>query len=162
MRAAVITMSDRASRGEYEDRSGPEAVAALEAFFSGTRWEAEVDRRILPDDAAKLGEVLAGLEQAGFSVVVVTGGTGIGPRDITPETVTAFCERTIPGIMEHIRLKYGNDKPNALLSRSVAGVKGGMLVYAVPGSVRAVREYMTEIVRTMDHAIMMARAVDAH
>lgn len=87
---------------------------------------------------------------------------GIGPRDVTPEAVCGFGDRMIPGIMEAIRAKYGSDKPNALLSRSVAGVKGTMLVYAIPGSVRAGREYMAEISTTLEHAILMLHGISAH
>ena len=162
LKMEVITMSDRASRGDYQDRSGPEVEASLRAFFEDRRWHPEITRRILPDDGGQLREALQGFERAFGDVLVITGGTGIGPRDITPEVVFAFCDKTIPGIMEAIRLKHGLDKPNALLSRSVAGVKGAMLVYAIPGSPRAAREYMAEILKTLEHAILMLHGIDAH
>ena len=97
-----------------------------------------------------------------FDVVITTGGTGIGPRDITIETVRPLLDKEIPGIMEMIRIKYGQEKPNALLSRGIAGVMGQTLVYTLPGSVKAVDEYMTEILKTLQHLIYMLHGVDVH
>ena len=162
LKVSILTASDRASRGEYEDRSGPQVEAQLAEFFATQRWHPEISRQILPDEASALTGALESIERDGGDIVIITGGTGIGPRDITPEVVSEFCEKTIPGIMDAIRLKYGADKPNALLSRSVAGVKGTMLVYAIPGSVRAVSEYMSEIRKTMGHALFMLHSIDAH
>jgi molybdenum cofactor synthesis domain-containing protein len=162
LKVEIFTMSDRASRGEYEDRSGPQVESSLNEFFAGTRWHPAIHRRILPDDADVLRKALDSVEREGADVIIITGGTGIGPRDITPEVVSAFCEKTIPGIMESIRLKYGTDNPKALLSRGVAGSRGSLLVYAIPGSPRAALEYMTEIVKTMEHAFLMLQGVDAH
>jgi len=162
LRILVVTASDRASSGTYEDRSGPQVEASLDAFFAGTRWHPEIRLHIIPDDTAVLTGVLASFAEEDGDVAVITGGTGIGPRDVTPEAVDAFCDKTIPGIMEAIRVKYGAEKPSALLSRSVAGIKGRMLVYAIPGSVRAAREYMEEILKTMEHAILMLNGINAH
>ncbi|MBN1675852.1 MAG: MOSC domain-containing protein [Kiritimatiellae bacterium] len=158
----IVTLSDRAARGEYEDRSGPEIEARLRDFFKGKRWHPTLRRVLLPDDAEALRAELQGAVGDGAAAVFTTGGTGVGPRDTTPEVVTAFCEKTIPGIMEAIRLKFGAEKPNALLSRSVAGVKGQTLVYALPGSVKAVREYVGEIVKTFEHLILTVHGIDAH
>jgi len=158
----VVTVSDRASRGEYEDRSGPAVVAAVEEFLGGTRWHPCIQNVTVPDDADVLRREIESSVARNDDVVILTGGTGIGPRDVTPEVVTAFCDKLIPGVMEFIRLKHGADKPNALLSRSVAGVKGTTLVYAIPGSVRAAREYMAEILRTMEHAVLMLHDIDVH
>jgi len=94
--------------------------------------------------------------------VITTGGTGVGPRDITPETVAGVFEKIIPGIMENIRMKFGQAKPNALLSRSVAAVGGQTQCYALPGSVRAVDEYMGEILKTLEHVIYMLHGLDVH
>ncbi len=162
LRVLVVTASDRASSGMYEDRSGPQVEASLDAFFAGTRWHPEIRRHIVPDDIAVLVGVLASFAEEDGDVAIITGGTGIGPRDVTPEAVHGFCDKTIPGIMEAIRVKYGAEKPSALLSRSVAGIKGRMLVYAIPGSVRAAREYMEEILKTMEHAILMLHGINAH
>jgi molybdenum cofactor synthesis domain-containing protein len=162
LKITVVTASDRASKGEYKDMSGPEIETIIKDFFAGKRWHAEIMRSIVPDDAGEITRELQAAEKAGGDVVIICGGTGIGPRDITPETVTAFCDKTIPGIMEYVRLKFGAEKPNALLSRSVAGIKGTMLVYAIPGSVKAAQEYTREILRTLEHAILMMHQIDSH
>jgi molybdopterin biosynthesis enzyme MoaB len=95
-------------------------------------------------------------------VIITTGGTGIGPRDITPEVVVVRCSKLLPGIMENIRAKYGQENPNALLSRGVAGMMGHSFIYTLPGSKRAVEEYLHEILKTMEHLILMFHAIDAH
>ncbi len=158
----VITMSDRASRGEYKDKSGPRIAAALDEFFEGKRWHPEVESKVFPDDAETLRNELLAAKDAGADVVFITGGTGIGPRDISPDVVTGLADQIIPGIMDHIRLKFGADNPNALLSRSVAAVMGTTLVYALPGSVKAVNEYMAELLKTVEHLIRMIHGIDSH
>ena len=97
-----------------------------------------------------------------MDVLFTTGGTGIGPRDITPDVVIPLLDREIPGIMEFIRVKHGERLPSALLSRSVAGTIGEMLIYTLPGSVKAVREYTEEILRTLPHSLHMIKGIDAH
>jgi len=95
-------------------------------------------------------------------LIITTGGTGIGPRDITPEVVKPLLTKEIPGIMEQIRVKYGTKNPRALLSRGVAGAMGNTLIYTLPGSVKAVHEYMAEIVKTMEHTFYMLYGIDKH
>jgi molybdenum cofactor synthesis domain-containing protein len=151
MKIKVITLSDRAFRGEYQDLSGPEIVKFLKEFNNGI----EVETVIIPDNEKGLRLELKKAKTDEFTAVFTTGGTGIGPRDITPEVVIEMCDKLLPGIMELIRIKYGMEKPNALLSRSVAGLMDKTLVYALPGSVKAVREYMTEILKSFDHAVKM-------
>ena len=158
----VITLSDRASQGVYADRSGPIIREHLEEFMQGRRWRLDISSSLIPDDADRLREELRAARDAGVHVVFTTGGTGIGPRDITPDVVTGLADKIIPGVMEHIRLKYGAKKPNALLSRSVAAALGQTLVYTLPGSVRAVDEYMGEILETLEHSIYMLRGLDTH
>ena len=94
--------------------------------------------------------------------IFTTGGTGIGPRDFTPDVVGKLIEKEIPGIMESIRVKFGNDKPNALLSRAIAGTIGKCLIYTLPGSVNAVNEYCDEISKTMEHSLLMLHGIDGH
>ena len=161
LRCLVVTLSDRASSGLYEDRSGPRIEALLGAHFEPTRWRCDVRREVLPDEAADL-RALLGAEAPACDVIVTTGGTGIGPRDITPDVVTGQADRLIPGVMEAIRGKFGAAHPNALLSRSVAAVKGRTLIYTLPGSVRAVEEYLGEILKTLEHAICMLHGLDTH
>jgi len=162
LRVRMITLSDRADRGEYEDRSGPRIEKLLRDHYEGSRRRLILERAVLPDDAARLKAGLQDARDAGMDVVFTTGGTGIGPRDITPDVVTAMADRIIPGIMEHIRVTYGASKPNALLSRSVAAVLGRTLVFTLPGSVKAVNEYLSEILKILDHAIHMLHGLDTH
>ncbi|MBN1593881.1 MAG: MOSC domain-containing protein [Candidatus Coatesbacteria bacterium] len=158
----VITLSDRASRGEYEDRSGPRVSAALEDWLGPSRWWFNIENNIQSDDPVELRDRIRAAESDGIDVLITTGGTGLGPRDHTPDVMAELCDKLIPGIMEHIRIKYGTEKPNALLSRAVAGVIGKMLVYSLPGSVRAVDEYMGEILKTMEHLILTVNGIDPH
>jgi len=156
----VITLSDRASAGEYPDKSGPAAVNILTDFFNSQQWQTEIERIVMPDDAVALKEILNNIN--GVDMIFTTGGTGIGPRDITVDVVESLLDKKIPGIMEMIRTRYGADKPAALLSRGVAGVIGSTLVYTLPGSVRAVEEYLQEINKTLKHSIYMLHGLDLH
>jgi molybdenum cofactor synthesis domain-containing protein len=158
----VITLSDRASRGEYEDLSGPEVAKLIGEFFSSIAWQYELHSEIIPDDADLLENRLTEARNAQYDLLLTTGGTGIGPRDITPDVVRRLLDKEIPGIMEHIRLKYGAEKPNALLSRGVAGLMGTTFVYTLPGSVKAVREYMAEIAKVQKHLFLMLMGIDSH
>ena len=158
----IITLSDRAHKGEYEDRSGPKIRELLEDFLADTRWHPAFDQTVLPDDPDALRAEITNARNAGSDVIFTTGGTGVGPRDITPDVVTKLCDKLIPGIMDHIRLKFGADKPNTLLSRSVAGVAGNTLIYTLPGSVRAVQEYMQEILKTLEHLLLTLHGLDDH
>ena len=158
----VLTMSDRASAGKYKDRSGPRILELLGLFLRERRWRAEFETGILPDDAERLRKALEQARDSGVHAVFTTGGTGVGPRDVTPDVVTALADKTIPGIMDHIRLKFGKDKPNALLSRSVAAVMGETLVYALPGGIKAVEEYVPEILSTLEHLLFTVKGLDTH
>jgi molybdopterin adenylyltransferase len=157
----IITLSDRASRGEYEDLSGPKIRDMIIDFFSYTGWPYNIKLTLIPDETNVLKDLLISAG-TGYNIIITTGGTGIGPRDITVETVIPLLTKEIPGIMEFIRIKYGTEKPNALLSRGVAGITGKSLIYTLPGSVRAVDEYMTEIIKTLKHTIYMQYGIDKH
>ncbi len=158
----VITLSDRASRGVYEDKSGPEVVRLVSEFFDNLKWQFTVESTIIPDEEEELRIHLAKAKELGYDLLITTGGTGIGPRDITPDIVRHEIDKEIPGIMEMIRIKYGTEKPNALLSRSVAGIMGDTFVYTLPGSVKAVKEYMEEITKTLKHLFIMRMGIDGH
>lgn len=157
----IITLSDRASRSEYEDRSGPRVGEMISDFFSVEGWPFKIKSVLIPDDLETLKNLLTDAS-ANYNLCITTGGTGIGPRDITIETVAPILQKEIPGVMEFIRVKYGAIKPNALLSRGVAGITGKCLIYTLPGSVKAVEEYMTEILKTLKHTIYMQYGVDKH
>jgi len=162
LRLRTITLSDRASAGEYTDRSGPRARQLLGEFFGPKRWHEQIDGALIPDDAEQLRAELTRAVDDGIDGVFTLGGTGVGPRDITPETVESVCEKVLPGIMDSIRLKYGASKPAALLSRSIAGVAGTTQIYALPGSVRAVEEYFAEILTTFEHVLCTLHSLDRH
>ncbi len=158
----VITLSDRASQGVYTDRSGPRIVALLEEYFANHRYHQSITTALIPDDPEKLMDQLCEAEQCGADFIITTGSTGIGSRDIAPETVTDFCDKLIPGIMEHIRVKYGTRKPGALLSRGVAGIKGTIFIMTFPGSVKACEEYFTEWQGLWEHILRMVHEIDNH
>lgn len=158
----VITLSDRAYKGTYDDKSGPAVVAKVDEFFTSIKWHHTVDTLVIPDDDRMLRGNLFKARDMNYDLVITTGGTGIGPRDITPEVVKEMLDKEIPGIMEMIRVKYGAEKPNALLSRGVAGIMGNSFVYTLPGSVKAVNEYMSEICKTLKHLYLMRMGIDSH
>jgi molybdenum cofactor synthesis domain-containing protein len=158
----IITLSDRAATGLYEDRSGPAIRRALQSFFADKRWHLEIAIDVIPDDPMVLQEKIESVRDRKAAIVITTGSTGVGARDIAPRIVASLCDRLIPGLMEYIRIKYGTDNPRALLSRSMAGIAGETLVYALPGSVKAVDDYMSEILKTMEHLLLMIRQVDNH
>lgn len=162
IKVLIVTLSDRASKGEYKDKSGPKIFEMVTNYYKSIEMEHFIDHQVIPDDADQLKMILDKAKEEMYDVIITTGGTGIGPRDITVETVQPLLDKEIPGIMEMIRIKYGQEKPNALLSRGVAGVMGSSLVYTLPGSVKAVGEYMTEILKTLQHLIYMLHGIDAH
>jgi molybdenum cofactor synthesis domain-containing protein len=161
-KAIIVTLSDRASAGEYEDRSGPKVIELLDSYLKKINVKYHIESKIIPDDKDQLKEIINTLTKEKYDIIITTGGTGIGKRDITVDTIQPMLNKEIPGIMEMIRLKYGVEKPNALLSRGVAGVIDESLIYTLPGSVKAVQEYMTEILKTLKHLIYMLHGIDAH
>jgi len=161
-KARIITLSDRASKGIYEDLSGPAVTAELSGQFKKIGWRLQTENIIIPDDENQLRNLLKESLKLGFDIVITTGGTGIGPRDITPEVMKEFIQKEIPGIMEMIRWKYGLEKPAALVSRAVAGVSGKTIMFALPGSVKAVNEYMSELKKHFEHLVYMVEAVELH
>ena len=160
--ALVITLSDRAYAGEYEDRSGPRLSELLGNYFNKQTWLHEIENVLIPDDEQALSALLLDAVEQGVDFIFTTGGTGIGPRDISPEIVSSVIEKEIHGIMEMIRMKYGMEKPNALLSRAVAGSAAMTLIFALPGSVKAVNEYMEEIIKSLRHMVYMIHGLDTH
>ncbi len=159
LRLWVITLSDRASQGIYKDLSGPAIRSNLETHFANTRWHPEYGCHLIPDDPTQLETLLIQARDTGVDAVFTTGGTGVGPRDCTPEVISRLADRPIPGVMEAIRMKFGADHPNALLSRSVCAMLGSTVVYALPGSVRAVTEYTQEILKTLEHLVKMVHGL---
>ncbi len=160
--AHIITLSDRAFNGFYQDLSGPRVSELISEFFTLHSSLFTLHSSLLPDDPGMLNVLLEQCKADHTDLVITTGGTGIGPKDITPDVIRPLLDKEIPGLMDHIRLKYGVSKPNALISRSLAGVMGSTLVFALPGSVKAVNEYMQEILGSIWHMIYMIHTLDAH
>jgi molybdenum cofactor synthesis domain-containing protein len=162
LKIKVITLSDRASQGVYEDLSGPFISKQTEEYFLGRHRHFDIQNEIIPDDAIQLEKLIKASVAANFDIIITTGGTGIGKRDITPDVVKPLLDKEITGIMELIRVKYGMKKPNALISRAVAGTIKDTLIYTLPGSVKAVKEYLDEILPTVEHSIYMINGLDLH
>ena len=149
IRAAVITVSDRCARGESEDVSG----AALAELLKEAGAEL-VAREILSDDLEPLAAALRSYaERDNINLVVTTGGTGLSPRDNTPEATRAVIEREVPGLAEAMRAETLKKTPTAMLSRGVCGVRSGALVVNLPGSPKGVRECFAVIRPVLAHAI---------
>lgn len=162
LKANVLTLSDRASKGIYKDLSGPKVSEMLSAHLKEKNRHFEIENTIIPDDETQLKSKIEEAVKAEADILITTGGTGIGPKDITPDVVLPMLEKEITGIMELVRVKYGMKNPNAVISRSVAGVIGKTLVFVLPGSVKAINEYMTEILPTLEHSLRMLHNIDAH
>jgi len=153
--AAVITVSDRSAAGVRPDTSGPIAVAQLrEAGF------ACADATVVPDGADAVAQALRDAIAAGARVVVTTGGTGLSPRDETPEGTARVIEREVPGIAEELRRRGLADTPASLLSRGIAGVAGRALIVNLPGSPRAVATGMSVVVAVAAHVVNQLEGAD--
>jgi len=158
----IVTLSDRAHRGIYQDLSGPRITELVKGYYEQLKKKVTINNIIIPDNADELSHILEESKHEETDIIITTGGTGIGPRDITVETVKSHLDKEIPGIMEMIRVKYGAEKPNALLSRAIAGTMHRTLVYTLPGSIKAIDEYLTEILKTLDHLTFMVHGIDNH
>ena len=151
MTVSVITISDRASRGEYPDRSGPQIVSILREAFP----EARVATEVVPDEAQAIVAAFQRHRLADF--ILTTGGTGVSDRDVTPEATRGYCERELPGIAEALRAESYKETPTAVLSRGVAGIRGDTIIVNFPGSVKAVRLCTRVLIPVMEHALSMLR-----
>jgi molybdopterin adenylyltransferase len=158
----VITLSDRASEGIYEDLSGPAITENLKKFFEDKKRKYSIENIIISDNQEKLINLLNEAVNSKTDFIFTTGGTGIGQRDITPDVILNFADKEISGVMDMIRIKYGENLPAALLSRSVAATKSETAIFALPGSVKAVNEYMSEINKNMFHILFMLKGLDIH
>lgn len=146
--AAVLTVSDRSAAGVRADEGGPLAVAALrDAGFACP------DAVVVPDGAESVADALRTLIAGGARLVVTTGGTGVGPRDRTPEGTAAVLDREVPGIAEELRRLGAGEKPAGMLSRGLAGIADGALVVNLPGSPKAVASGMPVVLSVARHVI---------
>jgi len=158
----VITLSDRASKGFYSDRSGPMILEEMERWFEGKKLKHSSNPVILPDDREAFSRELGSAIEEKVDFIITTGSTGLGSRDMAPDVAIKHMERQIPGIMELIRVKHGMVNPNAALSRSLAGLADKTLIFVLPGSTRAIKEYMEEIQKSLWHMILMVNDIDSH
>jgi cyclic pyranopterin phosphate synthase len=157
VRAAVLTISDRCSRGEAEDASGPAAAEFLRA-----RGAEVAGAAVVPDDVPAIQAAIRAAIAGGAEVVVSSGGTGLGPRDVTPEALRPLLTKEVPGIGELLRSAGAASTRMSWLSRSFAGLVGTALVVALPGSPRAVREGLDAIEPLLGHALEMVRGGRTH
>ena len=150
MRVAILTLSDTASRGERHDASG-EAIKAILLKEGGFQV---VAHEICPDDEARIVEILFKFSDSmRLDLVLTTGGTGLSPRDVTPEATRKVVEKEIPGIPELMRLEGIKITRRAALSRAVAGIRGRTLIVNLPGSEKAARESLSAILPVLSHAL---------
>ncbi|OGP55146.1 MAG: molybdenum cofactor biosynthesis protein [Deltaproteobacteria bacterium RBG_13_52_11] len=149
IRVGVITISDRGYRGEREDTSG-EVIQEMVR-----RMGAEVEfSTVVPDEQERIKEVLIqGADKMGLDLIVTTGGTGVSPRDVTPEATREVIEREIPGFAEAMRIMGVKKTPHAMISRAVCGVRGRTLIVNLPGSPKAVQEGLEVILTAIPHTI---------
>ena len=154
-RAVVVTASNRASAGVYEDRSGQALAAGLAEL--GFQVEGP---KVLPDDAVEIEDVLRAAVDAGIEVVLTTGGTGLSPTDVTPEATRDVLEREAPGIADAVR-RYGAPQvPTAVLSRGLAGTAGRTLIVNLPGSTGGVRDGLAVLGPLLPHVVSQLRGGD--
>lgn len=147
----ILTVSDRASRGIYEDKGGPGIVAALRDILASP-WRAVA--RIVPDEPAAIAAALVEMADAQrCSLVLTTGGTGPAPRDVTPEATRAVCERELPGFGELMRTASLREVPTAILSRQIAGTRGRTLIINLPGKPSAIRTCLDAVFPAVPYCI---------
>jgi molybdopterin adenylyltransferase len=154
--AAVLTVSDSCARGEREDLSGPAVAQILEKL----NFEV-VDRGIVPDEPIQIQDRLV-LLSGKARLIVTTGGTGIAPRDVTPEATRAICDRLLDGVAERMRSEGLKKTPLAALSRGVCGVRGTSLILNLPGSPRGAVESLEAIVALIPHALELLEGNTSH
>jgi molybdenum cofactor synthesis domain-containing protein len=149
IRTAIITLSDKGSKGEREDESG-QVIGGMIAGIG-----AVVDHyEILPDEKELIAEKLKLLaDSCKIDLIVTTGGTGVGPRDVTPEATLSVIDRELPGMAEAMRAESLKKTPHAMISRAVAGIRKQTLIINLPGSPRAVRENLSVVLPALPHAI---------
>lgn len=149
MRAAILTLSDKGARGERIDTSGPALVL----------WLAERDvetmrTEIMPDEAGQIAAKLRDWADSGdFDLILTTGGTGVSPRDVTPEATLQVVERMIPGFAEVMRARSLEKTPHAMISRAIAGIRGQALIINLPGSPKGAVENLTAVWPAVPHAV---------
>lgn len=149
----IITISDRAYSGEYDDESGPLIRELVETRLPGGQVHLDA---VLPDDFMKIKQALAKwCDDAQMDLILTTGGTGFAPRDVTPEATKTVIEREAPGLAEAMRAASLRVTPHAMLSRAVAGIRGSTLIINLPGSPKAVKENLEAVLPALPHAVAL-------
>ena len=157
IRFAILTVSDRSSRGERPDASGPALVELVQSHD----WQV-VQQRIVPDDIDAIkNELQTWCDSGEADVILTTGGTGFAPRDVTPEATRAVVERLTPGLDEAMRSASLQVTPHAMLSRAVSGIRKRTLIITLPGSPKGATENLQVVLPALEHAVKLLREVDA-
>jgi len=154
MNVGIITVSDRASAGEYEDLGGP----ALREAATGYGWTVRAEA-VVPDDLERIQQAVRSFEAQGCGLILTTGGTGITARDVTPEAIRGMMRVEVPGFGELMRMRSVETTPNAILSRGLAAVVGQSLVVALPGKPVGAVECLGFVRGALDHAVKLAQRV---
>ena len=148
----IVTISDRASAGEYKDFGGP----ALKEAAQKAGWEI-LSEAVVPDDAARIQEAIRSFSQQGCGLILTTGGTGVGPRDVTPEAVREIMRVELPGFGEVMRAESMKMTPNSILSRSLAAIVDSSLVIALPGKPSGAVECLGFVQGAIPHGVALAQ-----
>ena len=151
LKVAVITVSDRAARGEYADLSGPRIREILGQRLPG----ADISQVVVPDEAEAISRAIT--ENLDRDYILTSGGTGLSPRDITPEICAGICDRDIPGISEWLRRESSRETPHAVFSRAYSGMKGSTVIVNFPGSLRGAEFCATLMAGIMEHGRDMVK-----
>jgi molybdopterin adenylyltransferase len=149
MRVAILTISDSVYRGKYEDRSGPAVLARCTALG----WETSACSVVADDRAAIEAYLKKNTDSGSVELILTTGGTGLGPRDVTPEATIAVSERLVPGLSEQMRAAGAKKTERAILSRAVAGIRGNTIIINLPGSPKGAVESLDTIAALLPHAV---------
>lgn len=148
MKIGIVCVSDRCSRGECEDQSGPAIAECIAGLCADPFYQ------LVPDDRTRIADALRELaDEACADVIFTTGGTGFAPRDVTPEATLSVLDRQAPGVAEAIRAESMRITPRAMLSRAVSGIRGRTLIVNLPGSPKAVRESLAVVLPVLPHAV---------
>ncbi len=148
IKVAILTVSDSSSKGEREDVSGQ----TIRDMLDGDKFEI-CQYKVVPDEQKDIKkELMCFADEVKVDIVLTTGGTGLGPRDVTPEATAAVCEKMVPGLAEAMRFEGLKKTKNAMLSRGVAGIRGNTLIINLPGSPKAVKESLEVILAVLPHA----------
>ena len=160
MKIGRVTVSDRASVGIYEDRSGPEIERILREVFGA---DADFVVAVIPDEQEQISATLRELaDEQGCHLIVTTGGTGIGPRDVTPDATRAVLERELPGFGEIMRMQSFARVPTSILSRAIAGTRGRTLIVNLPGKPKAVAECLAVLKEAIREGVAHLSGEDPH